>query len=183
MRHYRDIPQDRILKFKATPRFKGYEHFFTKDAVSHPAKMNINLLRWILSTFTETNNIVLDPMAGTGSTIILAASMGRHGIAVEYENKFCKMIDENIDRTNKQRTFAPRGEMVCIKGDARELSKYLKESDVIISSPPYSNIEISSQGADGNKQDWNKSYREAKKSGNWENFKAQMKKQKEEQIL
>lgn len=139
MRHYRDIPQDKILKFKATPGFKGWEHFFTEDAVTHPAKMNLNLLRWILSTYTEPNNVVLDPMAGTGSTTILAAAMGRHSIAVEYEPKFCKMIEENIWRTQNQGGLAPRGKMAYINGDARELSKHLIESDVIISSPPYGN--------------------------------------------
>lgn len=139
MRHYRDIPSDKILKFKATPGFKGWGHFFTEDAVTHPAKMNLNLLRWILSTYTEPDNVVLDPMAGTGSTTILAAVMGRHSIAVEYEPKFCKMIEENIWRTRNQGTLAPRGRMACINGDARELSKHLIESDVIISSPPYGN--------------------------------------------
>lgn len=139
MRQYRDIPQDKILKFKATPGFKGWEHFFTEDAVSHPAKMNLNLLRWILSNYTELNNVVLDPMAGTGSTTILAAAMGRHSIAVEYELKFCKMIEENIWRTQNQSGLAPRGNMTCINGDARELTKHLIESDVIISSPPYGN--------------------------------------------
>lgn len=139
MRHYRDIPQEKILKFKATPGFKGWEHFFTDESVSHPAKMNLNLLRHILRTYTSPGDIVLDPMAGTGSTVVLAGAMGRHGIGVEYEPKFCKMIVENIHRTEKYHTFTPGGQMTCINGDARELSKHLIGSDVIISSPPYGN--------------------------------------------
>lgn len=139
MENYRDIPADKILKFKHTPSFKGWRHFFTEDSVTHPAKMNLNLLRWILSNYTEKNNVVLDPMAGTGSTTILAAAMGRHGIAVEYESKFCKLIEENIWRTHNHGTFTPKGKMACIHGDARELGRYLIESDVIISSPPYGN--------------------------------------------
>lgn len=139
MKPYREIPKDKILKFKATPGFKGWEHFFTDESVSHPAKMNLYLLRYILRTYTVPGDVVLDPMAGTGSTVILAGAMGRHGIAVEYEPKFCKMIEENISRTEKYHTFTPGGKMTCIQGDARELSKHLGESDVIISSPPYGN--------------------------------------------
>lgn len=139
MNHYRDIPQNRILKFCHTPGFKGWKHFFTEDSVTHPAKMNLNLLRWILSNYTKPSQVVLDPMAGTGSTTILAAAMGRHSIAVEYEPKFCKLIEENIWRTHNHSTLTPKGKMACIQGDARDLGKYLIESDVIISSPPYGN--------------------------------------------
>jgi len=99
--------------------------------------MNLNLLRWILETYTEPGEVVLDPMAGTGSTIILAALMGRHGIAVEYEPRFCYMIRENIVQTERQSTLTPKGSMVCIQGDARELSKLLGEPDTIITSPPF----------------------------------------------
>lgn len=134
---YREIPEDKILKFPATPGFKGWKQFFTDESVSHPAKMNLNLLRWILETYTKPGEIVLDPMAGTGSTIVLASLLGRQGIAVEYEPRFCEMIRENIKLTSRQSTLTPKGRMTCIQGDARELSKLLKESDAIITSPPF----------------------------------------------
>jgi len=139
MVEYREIPEEKILRFSATPGFKGWKPFFSEDSISHPAKMNLNLLRHILKTYTKKGNVVLDPMAGTGSTVVLASSMGRHGIAVEYEKKFCMLIEENIDLLEKQRGLLPRGKAVCINGDARKLSKHLIESDVIISSPPYGN--------------------------------------------
>ena len=135
---YREIPEDRILKFKATPGFRGWKRYFTKESVAHPAKMNLNLLRWILETYTKPGEVVLDPMAGTGSTIILAARFGRHGVAVEYEPCFCDMIRANINLTEKFTALTP-GKMACIQGDAQELSKLLEESDAIITSPPYGN--------------------------------------------
>lgn len=136
--NYREIPEDRILEFKATPGFKGWKQFFTEDSITHPAKMNLNLLCWILETYTKPGERVLDPMAGTGSTIILASLLGRHGIAVEYEPKFCDMIRANMNLAESQTTLTPKGSTTCIQGDARELSKLLKESDAIITSPPYS---------------------------------------------
>jgi len=134
---YREIPEDRILKFRATPGFRGWSRFFTKESVSHPAKMNLNLLRWIIETYTELGEVVLDPMAGTGSTIILASLIGRHSVAVEYEPKFCGMIRANMNLTERQTTLTPKGRMTCLQGDARELSKLLGASDAIITSPPY----------------------------------------------
>ena len=134
---YREIPEDKILKFPATPGFKGWKQFFIDESITHPAKMNLNLLRWILETYTELGELVLDPMAGTGSTIILASLLGRNGIAVEYESRFCEMIRENIKRTEKQSTLTPKGNMNCIQGDARELSRLLGEADAVVTSPPF----------------------------------------------
>ncbi|MBU1066973.1 hypothetical protein KKE60_04265 [Patescibacteria group bacterium] len=138
MTDYREIPDDKILEFSATPGFKGWKQFFIDESITHPAKMNLNLLRWILETYTEPGEVILDPMAGTGSTIILAALMGRHGIAVEYEPRFCDMISANIELTKRQMTLTPKGQMICIQGDARELSKLIQESEIIVTSPPYS---------------------------------------------
>ncbi len=138
---YREIPPDRILIFPATPAFKGWKTFFDEDSIKHPAKMNLNLLRWILKTYTEPGQVVLDPMAGTGSTVILAALLGRDGIAVELEPAFCEMIKENISRTKKQSSLMMQGEMICIQGDAQSLDLN-SESDAIIVSPPYSNTEL-----------------------------------------
>jgi len=135
---YREIPGDRVLEFPATPGFKEWETFFTSDSTTHPAKMNLNLLHWIIETYTKPGEVVLDPMAGTGSTIILAALLGRHGIAVEYESRFCDMIRANIELTERQATLISKGRMTCIQGDARELSKLLSEADSIVTSPPYS---------------------------------------------
>ncbi len=152
---YREIPADRILKFKATPGFKDWKRYFTKESVTHPAKMNLNLLRWILKKYTKTGDTVLDPLAGTGSTIILSDLLGRHGVAVEFEPQFCKMIEENISRTRVQSSLDSKGSMTCIQGDARELSKLLGESDAIITSPPYGEAQsgggIATRGYDGPK--------------------------------
>lgn len=136
---YREIPEDRILKFRGTPGFRGWKRFFTKESVKHPAKMNLRLLSWILETYTEPSDMVLDPMAGTGSTVILAALKERHGIAVEYEPHFCEMIRANMEKTQSEPWFVEKGRMTCIHGDAQELSKLLEESSAIITSPPYGN--------------------------------------------
>lgn len=136
---YREIPENRVLRFPGTPGFKGWKSFFTAESVAHPAKMNLRLLKWILKTFTSEGEVVLDPMAGTGSTIILASLLGRHGVAVEFETQFCKMIRKNIKRTEIQSSLESKGSMICYQGDARKLSKLLEESDAIVLSPPYGN--------------------------------------------
>jgi len=142
---YREIPEHRILHFSATPAFRGWKPLFVNESKAHPAKMNLNLLKWIIDTHTDPGDIVLDPMAGTGSTAILAFLAGRHGVAVEYEDTFFYMAEDNMEKTRRQAARegyirpGPKGRMTLIHGDARELSKLLEASDVIVSSPPYGN--------------------------------------------
>ncbi|GAH30115.1 unnamed protein product, partial [marine sediment metagenome] len=54
---YREIPEDKILKFPATPGFKGRKPFFTDESTTHPAKMNLRLLSWILETYTSEGDV------------------------------------------------------------------------------------------------------------------------------
>jgi len=142
---YREIPENRTLHFGATPAFRGWKPLFVKASKDHPAKMNLNLLRWIIDTYTEPWDTVLDPMAGTGSTAILAFLAGRHGVAVEYEDTFFYMAEDNMEKTQRQAARegyirpGTKGRMTLIHGDARELSRLLEASDVIVSSPPYGN--------------------------------------------
>ena len=143
--HYREIPPDRVLSFDATPAFKGWKPLFVEASKDHPAKMNLNLLKWIIDTHSSPGDIILDPMSGTGSTMILAFLAGRHGVAVEYEDTFFYMAEDNMEKTRRQAAGegyirpGPKGRMTLIHGDARELSSLLEASDVIVSSPPYGN--------------------------------------------
>ena len=155
----REIPPDRVLNFDATPGFRGWSHLFTEDSKTHPAKMNLNLLHWIIDTYTEPGDTVLDPMAGTGSTAVLAAIAGRDGVAVEYETAFFDMAEANMNKAHRQGTFKPKGRMTLIHGDARELSKLLMAADVIVTSPPYGNRLADAAVSDGDPQ--RVSYRQA----------------------
>ena len=142
---YREIPVNRIIHFDATPAFRGWKPLFVERSKDHPARMNLNLLKWIIDTYTEPEDTVLDPMAGTGSTAILAFLAGRHGVALEYEDTFYHMAEDNMEKTQRQSARegytrpGSKGWMTLIHGDARELSRLLEATDVIVSSPPYGN--------------------------------------------
>lgn len=81
---------------------------------------------------------MLDPMAGTGSTGIIASILGRNAILVELEEKFIGFINANLEKSRKQVIFgAERGWVKVIHEDARNLSGLLEKVDTIVSSPPY----------------------------------------------
>jgi len=131
------------LRFPATPGFGRWSMFFPEEAKSHPAKMNLELLRFLVLNFTKPGDVVLDPMAGTYSTCVLASLHGRHGIGVDIEEKFHLWGLEAKRRVEQHPSLTPKGRIVVLKGDARKLSELLEqhreEVSAIITSPPYAN--------------------------------------------
>ncbi len=125
------------LIFPATPAFGDYKHLFPEEARSHPAKMNTKLLEWLILTFTEEGDVILDPMAGTGSTGVLAALHGRNAIQVELEPKFYQWMEKAREKVEKHPSLTSKGWIRNICGDARRLSDLLNQADVAITSPPY----------------------------------------------
>jgi len=130
-----------VVEFRPTAGFRPYQQFFVKESVKHPAKANLHMMKWIIQKWTKEDETILDPMAGTYSTCIMASLLNRNSIGVEYEDKFYKMGLENKTKFEVLPTFRPKGKILVLKGDARQLTKVLanhnEEIDTIITSPPY----------------------------------------------
>lgn len=132
----------KVLYFRETSGFGPYSSCFCEESVQHPAKANLHMLGFLIETFTEPEDVILDPMAGTGSTGVVANLLGRNAVLVDLEEKFCKWMNQNVKLVEKD----AKGKSVVIQGDSRKLSQLLKENmDTIITSPPYSDA-ISKQG-------------------------------------
>lgn len=109
---------------------------FTSESFKHPAKMILPLQVWLIKKYTNPGDIILDPMAGSG-TVLIGTLLDRNIICVELEEKFCKIIEDNW-RKLKQiglRAEYKMGWAKILQGDARNLEGVL--ADTIITSPPY----------------------------------------------
>jgi len=143
-----EIALDNLISFKRDTAFR--KQFFVPDSFAHPAKMDAQLLIWIVERYTKVGDVILDPMAGSGTTM-LACQMGRHVILTELEEKFCKMMAANweVVKLHPQLGYE-MGECQIVQGDARNLEGVL--TDTIISSPPYGNRLSDAAVNDGDKQ-------------------------------
>jgi len=137
------MPAEELL-FEPTPAFGRYRRFL-EHAISHPAKANTRLLEFLVLKYTKPGDVILDPMAGTGSTGVVAALHGRNAVQIEIERKFYEWMEKARENVEKYPTLVPKGKIVNICGDARRLSELLREVDVCITSPPYVDA-ISRQG-------------------------------------
>ena len=122
-------------KFKRDTSFR--KQFFVPDSFAHPAKMDAQLLIKIVEEYTQAGETILDPMAGSGTTM-LACTLGRSCVLVELEEKFCKMMRDNWEEVKMRPQLGyAMGDCQIIRGDARQLEGLLV--DKIVTSPPYTN--------------------------------------------
>lgn len=63
----------------------------------HPTQKPVKLLEKLINIFTDEGDIVIDPVAGSGSTIIAAENRGRKGYGFEIKKDFYKQASEWIE--------------------------------------------------------------------------------------
>ena len=62
----------------------------------HPTQKPVKLLEKIVSIFTDPGDVVIDPVAGSGSTIIAAQNLGRKAYGFEIKKDFYNQASEWI---------------------------------------------------------------------------------------
>lgn len=62
----------------------------------HPTQKPINVLKRLIEIFTDEGDVVIDPVAGSGSTLQAAYELGRNAYGFEVSTKFYKTAMENM---------------------------------------------------------------------------------------
>lgn len=62
----------------------------------HPTQKPVALMEAIISEFTKPGDVVFDPYAGSGSTLLAASRLGRRAIGVEMEEEYCLAIKQRF---------------------------------------------------------------------------------------
>lgn len=81
------------------------------DGVVHPTVKPLALMRWLVRLVTPPGGVVLDPFAGSGTTVEAALLEGFDVIGIEREPTYLPLIDARIARTTQENT-APSGGMM-----------------------------------------------------------------------
>lgn len=79
---------DSVLYF---PRQESDRHL-------HPTQKPVDLLRYLIRTYTKEGDLVLDSCAGSGSTLVAAIMERRHYIGFELNKEYYDIAVHRIDR-------------------------------------------------------------------------------------
>jgi DNA modification methylase len=111
---------------------------YLPGCTAHPGKMLPELARRIVTEYSTPGQVVLDPLAGIGTTVVEAALLDRRAVGVELEDRWVALAEANLDH------MLPVGRRHLAEirvGDARRLPEVLGDLtgrlDLIVTSPPY----------------------------------------------
>lgn len=62
----------------------------------HPTQKPVLLMEWLIEPHSKPGDVVLDPFPGSGTTLVAAKQLGRRGIGIEIERKYCEIAEERL---------------------------------------------------------------------------------------
>ncbi len=84
------------LKFKYPKSILEYTNAIQKGKV-HPTQKPVALLEYLIKTYTNENELVLDNCMGSGSTGVACVNTNRNFIGIELDEKYFKIAKERIN--------------------------------------------------------------------------------------
>ena len=77
----------------------------TKTPKIHPTQKPISLLENLIELFTDKGDVVIDPVAGSATTLLASANMGRKAYGFEIKKDFYKEAQSKILTQIQQKLF------------------------------------------------------------------------------
>lgn len=74
----------------------------TKNATKHPTQKPVDLCEYLIKTYTNIGDVVLDNTMGSGTTIIAALRTGRKSIGIEKNPEYFAIAQERIKQAERQ---------------------------------------------------------------------------------
>ena len=92
--------RDKLPKFNNNGKMVFNWFNWEKDGAEipkiHPTQKPVKLLKKLIEIFTDIGDTVIDPCAGSGSTLRASAELGRNSYGFEVEKSFCKEAKEKM---------------------------------------------------------------------------------------
>ena len=69
------------------------------ELIQHQTVKPLGLMEWLVTLVTPPNGIVLDPFAGSGTTLEAARNKNFHAIGIEQDADYIKLIEKRLEAT------------------------------------------------------------------------------------
>lgn len=100
--------RERLPKFNNNGKmiFNCFE--YQRDTITpkvHPTQKSIKLLKTLIEIFTDKGDVVIDPVAGSASTLLAAAQIDRKAYGFEIKKNFFKEANEKVLKNIQRQMF------------------------------------------------------------------------------
>jgi len=143
-----DCPENRKNCLDRKTWFKRQEaiwrFFYCAEDLSakeiHPAIFPLSLAKACIETFTHEGELVLDPFAGSGTTLLAAKHCNRSAVGFDLNPDYVEFAKSRLRQLSLSEGQGITQLMIC--DDARNIPAYLEEETVslVLTSPPYAGI-------------------------------------------
>lgn len=126
-------------------------------ALNHPALFPTMLVDRLLSCLVhESDQVVLDPFCGSGSTLLAACARNLRPVGLDLSSEYIALSRRRLTEAGYLESTIQEGRLrepdyVLLQADARQLNTWLGRgsADICITSPPYWDILRQKRTADG----------------------------------
>lgn len=90
--------------YDSTERYPLSVQIFAKDQQKenyHPTQKPVSLLEWLIKTYTNEGDLVLDNCMGSGSTGVACVNLNRNFIGMELTEQYFEIAKERIEKVVK----------------------------------------------------------------------------------
>lgn len=97
--------RDKLPKFNNQGKMIFNIIDWEKDGKSeklHPTQKPIKLLKKLINIFTDPGDVVIDPVAGSGSTLVAAIELDRKAYGFEIKKEFYSKANDWVERSKSQ---------------------------------------------------------------------------------
>lgn len=91
---------------------------------THETQKPIPLLKRLVELFTDPDDVVIDPCAGSGSTLVAAASLGRKAYGMEISKRFYVDACDNLKKYIQLDMFATAQSKYYTRGNITQQSLF-----------------------------------------------------------
>jgi len=68
----------------------------------HPTQKPVALMEYLINTYTNAGDTVLDFTMGSGTTLVACAKMGRKGVGIELDPDYFEIAVERVTKAYEQ---------------------------------------------------------------------------------
>lgn len=68
----------------------------------HPTQKPLDLITWLIRTYSSRGGLVLDPFIGSGTTLLAAQERGRKAVGIELEERYCEIAANRLREAQKR---------------------------------------------------------------------------------